>query len=198
MGQQCAGFSRYATEVPSVREQLAERMAVIEEQNLADDNDALQGLGAHPNAVCAKPKTVSLALSEVQWTDMTDLVKIYISKPAVVAAAEQAGALLVDFGPSSVKMEVAENGITYVLDLNPLCDSIEPDFCSSKTVKGKRVTLTLKKARSEPWSQLMATKPGTRTTPGPTATERMSVIATAPLVVTSSSPRVDAIPEEVQ
>mmetsp|Transcript_28249 Transcript_28249/g.67854 ORF Transcript_28249/g.67854 Transcript_28249/m.67854 type:complete len:199 (-) Transcript_28249:123-719(-) len=198
MGQQCAGFSRYATEVPSVREQLAERMAVIEEQNLADDNEALQGLGQHPNAVCPKPKTISLALSEVQWTDLPELVKIYISKPGVVAAAEQSGAMLVDFGPSSVKMTVAEKGTTYVLDLNPLFDTIEPDFCSSKTVKGKRVTLTLKKARSESWTQLMASKPGTRTTPGPTATERMSVVATAPLVVTSSSPRVEAIPEEVQ
>lgn len=101
-------------------------------------------------------------IHKYSWSDESRrTVKIYISVEGEAAAVHAAGReddsrLKAEFGEQSLTVTIAGRGSTHVLMIDQLEHKIIPEECKTKIVPGKRITITLTKAKVDSlWNTLV-------------------------------------------
>uniref|UniRef100_A0A6T1NVB8 CS domain-containing protein n=1 Tax=Alexandrium monilatum TaxID=311494 RepID=A0A6T1NVB8_9DINO len=102
---------------------------------------------------------------DYSWVDESrKLVKIYITSnedPLAVAAAasEQDKLVQSEFGQQSLKITVQGKSVKHVLEIEELEHGIVPEECKVKVVAGKKISITLRKAKDDQlWHTLVMRK----------------------------------------
>jgi len=101
-------------------------------------------------------------IQKYAWSDDSRrTVKVYINaeaEPAAINAAGKAGEsrLEVEFGEQSLCLKINGESATYELSIEHLEHPIVPGECKAKLVAGKRIALTLRKAKEDSlWNTLV-------------------------------------------
>lgn len=104
--------------------------------------------------------TPARTIERYSWADEGDFVCIYISAEAEQEAVQAAGdgkggEVKAEFGPKSVELRINSASAECALVLRNLEDEIIPEESKHRVSSGKRVTLKLKKKRTEKWMRLI-------------------------------------------
>lgn len=136
--------------------------AVAEEQRIQPAGTPKKLGQEDQQAPAAKPFR---KIANYSWVDESrKQVKIYITSdedPLAVAAAGSQEDNLVqpEFGQQSLKITVQGSSTTHVLEIEELEHGIVPDECKVKVSAGKKISITLKKAKDDQfWHSLVLRK----------------------------------------
>mmetsp|Transcript_72479 Transcript_72479/g.212415 ORF Transcript_72479/g.212415 Transcript_72479/m.212415 type:complete len:258 (-) Transcript_72479:111-884(-) len=137
---------------------------VPEEQRITDREGVPKLLGQDKQV----PEAAALPvrkMSSYSWVDDSrKLVKIYITSaedPLAIAAAglQQEGLVSAEFGQQSLKIKVLGKSATHVLEIEELEHGIVPAECKVKVTAGKKISITLRKAKDDQlWHTLLPRK----------------------------------------
>jgi len=122
-------------------------------------------LASHPSAApggaagAGAPRSI---IRNYSWVDESRrVVKVYISadgEPAAVAAAGGGGEgrIRATFQEQSFQVDVAGDNAAHSLSISALEHKISPEGCKVKVVEGKRIVVTLQKAKEDSlWNTLV-------------------------------------------
>lgn len=140
-------------------------------QKVVPDDIRVQKCGAPVQLQIAESVLVEAAplplrsIQRYSWVDDSRrTVKVYISaegEPAAIAAAGREGdsRLQVDYGEQSLRIKILGDTAAYELVIDELEHRIVPDECKAKLAAGKRISVTLKKAKEDSlWNTLIRRK----------------------------------------
>lgn len=101
------------------------------------------------------PSTIRRKMEKYSWCDEGEKVRIYIEDPNVLPLiADSTDAVSCSFDVSTMSLEVRQSvSVVFCLDLE-LNEEIDPQESSYRVSLGKRITVTLRKKKSQTWHSL--------------------------------------------